>query len=421
MKNPKLRFIGEKNFSDDWLSITFSENFNFIAGKALSRAQLSEEGAVRNVHYGDILIKLPSVVDVSKDVLPYVDASVDVSKVPRLQSGDILFADAAEDLTAGKAVELKHCEGKPVIAGLHTIACRTKEIFASGFLGYYLNSPAFHRQLITLLVGTKVYSLSKNQLLKVSLSKPSIAEQQKIADFFTALDERIALAERKLTTLQTLKSGLMQKIFNGEIRFKREDGSTFPAWEKTRLDQLVQFQNGINTSRDNFGSGTKLISVLEVLSAKPITYETIRSSVVVDNVTATKFAVTYGDVLFQRSSETAEDAGMANVYLDQERSAVFGGFVIRGKKVSEYNPIFLKEVLRSGSVRRQIVKLAQGAQHVNIGQESLSQIVIDLPSSEEQNKIAGIAATLSQKIDLVEQKLAAVKQQKQAFMQQMFV
>lgn len=245
MKNPKLRFIGEKNFSDDWLSITFSENFNFIAGKALSRAQLSEEGAVRNVHYGDILIKLPSVVDVSKDVLPYVDASVDVSKVPRLQSGDILFADAAEDLTAGKAVELKHCEGKPVIAGLHTIACRTKEIFASGFLGYYLNSPAFHRQLITLLVGTKVYSLSKNQLLKVSLSKPSIAEQQKIADFFTALDEKIALAERKLTTLQTLKSGLMQKIFNGEIRFKREDGSTFPAWEKTRLDQLVQFQNGI--------------------------------------------------------------------------------------------------------------------------------------------------------------------------------
>lgn len=421
MTNPKLRFIGKKNFSDDWLSITFSENFDFIAGKALSRAQLSEEGAVRNVHYGDILIKLPSVVDVSKDVLPYVDASVNVSKVPHLQSGDILFADAAEDLTAGKAVELKHCEGKPVIAGLHTIACRTKEVFASGFLGYYLNSPAFHRQLITLLVGTKVYSLSKNQLLKVSLSKPSIAEQQKIADFFTALDEKITLAERKLAALQTLKSGLMQKIFDGEIRFKREDGSTFPEWEKTRLDQLVQFQNGINTSRDNFGSGTKLISVLEVLSAKPITYETIRSSVVVDNVTATKFAVTYGDVLFQRSSETAEDAGMANVYLDQERSAVFGGFVIRGKKISEYNPIFLMEVLRSASVRRQMMKLAQGAQHVNIGQESLSQIVIELPSSEEQNKIAGIAATLSQKIDLVEQKLAAVKQQKQAFLQQMFI
>lgn len=396
MTNPKLRFIGKKNFSDDWLSITFSENFNFIAGKALSRAQLSEEGAVRNVHYGDILIKLPSVVDVSKDVLPYVDASVDVSKVPRLQSGDILFADAAEDLTAGKAVELKHCEGKPVIAGLHTIACRTKEIFASGFLGYYLNSPAFHRQLITLLVGTKVYSLSKNQLLKVSLSKPSIAEQQKIADFFTALDEKITLAERKLTTLQTLKSGLMQKIFSREIRFKHEDGSDYSSWTLKNLgDVCSTFKSGVSiTSKQIFEEG--------------------------------QYAVYGGNGL---RGYTGRYTHEGEFLLVGRQGALCGNVrIVTGRNFISEHAIAIQA--SQGSSTRWLMylldwmnlnKLSESSAQPGLSVSKLVNIQCEIPCLQEQKKITRVLSCVDKKIALCGQMLGQLRMQKQAFLQQMFV
>lgn len=417
MTNPKLRFIGKKNFSDDWLSITFSENFNFIAGKALSRAQLSEEGAVRNVHYGDILIKLPSVVDVSKDVLPYVDARVDVSKVPRLQSGDILFADAAEDLTAGKAVELKHCEGKPVIAGLHTIACRTKEIFASGFLGYYLNSPAFHRQLITLLVGTKVYSLSKNQLLKVSLSKPSIAEQQKIADFFTALDEKIALAERKLTTLQTLKSGLMQKIFNQEIRFKRKNGLQYPVWVLKPLAELARVGDIDHRMPKSVSEGIPYLMTGDFAGKSCVKFDDVKQISEDDyKLLSKKIKPEKGDTILARYASVG-----AAMYVNFDTRFLVSYSCVIIKPTERINSKFLFYCLTSEYVQQQIKNEINASSQANIGMASVKQLQVVSPTLEEQDRIAVVLSAVDDKIRFATKKVDLLKQQKQAFMQQMFV
>ncbi len=250
---------------------------------------------------------------------------------------------------------------------------------------------------------------------------PVMEEQWEIAEFFSVLDGKISLIGNKLAEFEKLKKGVMQKIFRQEVRFRREDGGAFPDWVRVRLDSLLHFQNGINTDKENFGSGIKLISVLEVLAPRPIRYDDIRSSVTVDADVAERFSVTYGDVLFQRSSETAEDAGMANVYVDSEKAAVFGGFVIRGKKSADYDPIFLNEALRSPQVRRQIVRLAQGAQHVNIGQESLSQVVVELPTIEEQRKISALIISFYEKLDHATKRLEQLHQLKKAFMQQMFV
>ncbi len=111
---------------------------------------------------------------------------------------------------------------------------------------------------------------------------------------------------------------------------------------------------------------------------------------------------------------------MANVYVDSEKTAVFGGFVIRGKKAADYDPIFLNEALRSPLLRRQIIRLAQGAQHVNVGQESLSQVVVGLPVIEEQREISKLIVSFYEKIDSAEKRLEQLRLQKKAFMQQMF-
>ena len=97
------------------------------------------------------------------------------------------------------------------------------------------------------------------------------------------------------------------------------------------------FQNGFNGASDSFGEGVPLISVMDVLSDDFITYDSIKGKARVSDEEAERYSVGYGDILFQRSSENYEDAGTSNVYLDQHKRVVFGGFVIRGKKIAPYS------------------------------------------------------------------------------------
>ena len=290
-----------------------------------------------------------------------------------------------------------------------------------GYLKCILSSERFFNHVAQGYKGSKMPRGDKHQIMDFRIQCPCLEEQQKIASFFSTLDQKIELNERKLEALEKLKKGLMQKIFDHEFSFKNKEGKKFPEWNKICLKNILHFQNGINTNKENFGAGIKLISVNEVLSPFPIKYDDISSSVMVDEEVGKKFSVSYGDVLFQRSSETREDAGTSNVYVDNIREAVFGGFVIRGKRIGDYNPIFLHELLRSPKVRQQIIKYAQGAQHINIGQESLEKIEIKLPCREEQEKIAELAIALYKKIELLTNKVEGLKNLKKGFMQQMFV
>ena len=117
--------------------------------------------------------------------------------------------------------------------------------------------------------------------------------------------------------------------------YKSTNVGIFPCdWNLCRLAQLLEFKNGINADKEKFGVGTKLISVRDILTECPITYDSIQGSVDVNEKQREEFGVKYGDILFQRSSENYEDVGTSNVYLDPNNTAVFSGFVIRGKKIS---------------------------------------------------------------------------------------
>lgn len=129
-------------------------------------------------------------------------------------------------------------------------------------------------------------------------------------------------------------------------------------WEEHYLAEYLDFKNGLNPSANKFGSGIKFISVMDILNNDFITYDCIRTSVEITPEEQVAFAVEKGDMLFQRSSETLEDVGRANVYMD-DRPAVFGGFVIRGKKKAEYNPMFFRYLLASPYARKRLFRWAQ--------------------------------------------------------------
>ena len=170
------------------------------------------------------------------------------------------------------------------------------------------------------------------------------------------------------------------------------------SWTLIPIKNLLRFQNGINADSTKYGKGIKYISVSDILNNQYITYDCIKGLIDIDEKTLNRFIVEYGDILFQRSSETFEDIGRANVYLDKEHSATFGGFVIRGKKISDYNPLFFRYLLCTHNARKQTVRMGAGAQHYNIGQEGLEKICLYFPCLQEQQKISDLLFAIDNKI-----------------------
>ena len=184
------------------------------------------------------------------------------------------------------------------------------------------------------------------------------------------------------------------KVLNvPHLRFPEFSGE----WEIYPLTDFMSFKNGMNPDAKRFGRGTKFISVMDILNNQFICYDNIRASVEVVDGDIETYGVNYGDILFQRSSETLEDVGQANVYLDS-KPAVFGGFVIRGKSKSHYYPMFFRYLLASPTARKKIIVKGAGAQHFNIGQDGLSKVCLNIPSIQEQEKIAKLFECIDTRI-----------------------
>ncbi len=168
-------------------------------------------------------------------------------------------------------------------------------------------------------------------------------------------------------------------------------------WEEHTLSEYLEFKNGLNPDAKRIGSGLPFISVMDILSEGVINYDNIRGKVNATEKEIECFGVKDGDLLFQRSSETLEDVGRANVYMDN-RTAIYGGFVIRGRKIGNYDPLFFKYLLATPLARKRTCRMGAGAQHFNIGQEGLSKISLYFPSIEEQRKIAEFLSLIDERI-----------------------
>lgn len=174
---------------EDWEVLSFSQVFDMYPNNTYPRDCMNDDhGTIRNIHYGDVLIKYPTVVDVDKCSIPYLNEGVKIKNQKFVQSGDVIIADTAEDETVGKCVEIKNAINAKIVAGLHTFFCRPIRKFAIGWLGYYLNSSNYHNQLLPYITGIKVSSISRGSIQETKLLVPPVAEQRAIAEALNDID-----------------------------------------------------------------------------------------------------------------------------------------------------------------------------------------------------------------------------------------
>lgn len=190
-------------------------------------------------------------------------------------------------------------------------------------------------------------------------------------------------------------------------------------WETKPLGELFNFKNGINAGKESYGSGVKFINVMEVIYNDAITADKIFGTIQITEEQKRLYLVKYGDVLFNRTSETTDEIGLTSTYYGNE-DVVFGGFVIRGRPLNNFiDDDFKRYCFRSKIVRNQIIKSGQGAIRTNIGQGDLEKVNVPLPPLSEQKKIAKVLSIWDKTIFTCEALLKKYELRKKGMMQKL--
>ena len=233
----------------EWKTISFKECFKTLSNNTLSRAELNDNaGTVKNIHYGDILIKYNSILDCSNEKIPYINKPSQNVFSMLLEDGDLIIADTAEDETVGKAVEITGINNQKVVSGLHTMPCRSlfNNMFSSGWLGYYINGAAYHNQLLPFVTGTKVSAISKTAIANTVILIPPLDEQKRIAEALSDMDKLISSLENLIKKKKVIKEVCLQKMFPKEgetVPEMRLPGFTEP-WEQRKLGEFADIVTG---------------------------------------------------------------------------------------------------------------------------------------------------------------------------------
>lgn len=424
MKNePKIRI---KGFEGEWKKLPFSEAFTFLRNNSLSRAQLNYKGGfVKNVHYGDVLIKFGEIIDINKESLPFIsDNEISKRFIPNaiLNEGDIIFSDAAEDETVGKCSELLNVGKNMIVSGLHTIPCRPIIEFANCFLGFYLNSKAYHNQLLPLIQGTKISSLSKTAFLNTNVTYPSnISEQRAIATYFRHLDSLIEEADKKLSSLKQVKEASLQTMFPQEgqsvpkVRFKGFEGE----WKKCKLSTFAK-----RITRKNEKLETEL--PVTISSQDGIIAQTqFFNNVVASSNLRGYYLIKKGEFAYNKSYSNGYPYGSVKrleKYDMGALSTLYIVFSLSNDVDHNYVIYFFETMLWHNEVAMRAAEGARNHGLLNIGADDFLDIQILVPPTlSEQCKLASFFVHLDKQIELAQHRLELLRRIKSACLDEMFV
>ncbi|MBV4399109.1 restriction endonuclease subunit S [Odoribacter splanchnicus] len=400
-------------FTEEWKKVRVSNLLDFYPTNSLSWEQLDySNGQIKNLHYGLIHKGLPTMVDASSDLLPYIKEEIVPKSYTLFKEGDVSFADASEDTNdVAKAIEILNCNGQQIVSGLHTIHGRDNtDQTVIGYKGYAFASESFHKQIRRIAQGTKVFSVSVRNFDETYIGVPSKDEQAKIAKLLIAIDKRIATQNKIIEKLQSLIKGLNDSLY-------KQYGNAIT----TSFSDLGHSYSGLSgKSSEDFGSGKPFITYLNVYSNNVVNeneYQYVRI-----NDGEKQNIVQCGDVLFTLSSETPEEVGVGSVYLGIDEvflNSFCFGFHIDNKELA-YPPYFSYYV-SSTPFRKFIYPFAQGSTRFNLCKADFEKASIKLPSLNNQKHIYAILNSITGKIETEKNLLEYYTTQKQYLLRQMFI
>lgn len=398
--NPQLRF---PEFDDHW------QRSNLKEVAKVERGRFSPRPRNNPIYYGgDIpFVQTSDVVNSNGKICKYTqtlnEKGLKVSKL--FPAGTILITIAANIGYSGVLEIDMACPDS-------LIGIRSKDNVSTHFLNFYLST----QQKIMDYLAPKGAQRNINIefLNPYPFSFPTLPEQQKIAAFLAAADQKIAQLTRKKELLEQYKKGLMQKIFSREIRFKQENGENYPEWEEKRLGELANFVGGGTPSTKNnkywegdipwiSSSDLNDDSIYQINATRFINRDAIENS-------ATKLIPSNSILIVTRVGVGKAAVNSYPLCTSQDFTSLVS--------ISS-NPIFLAYFIKNKV--QNLNELNQGTSIKGIVTGDLKGLKFPIPIMEEQQKIANYLSKIDEKLESVKTQITHTQNFKKGLLQQLFV
>jgi type I restriction enzyme S subunit len=394
---PKLRF-GE--FKDDWNNHLLDDIAIFLKGKGISKSELDDDGKTECIRYGELYVYYNELID-------EVKSKTNLENLVLSEANDIIIPASGETQLDIATASCVLRSGIALGGDLNVIRTENNGLF----LSYYLNSKKKF-EIARLSQGSSVVHLYASQLKTLKLNLPSLTEQQKIASFLSAVDEKLQQLTKKKKLLEEYKKGVMQQIFSQELLFKDDNGNNYPDWEEKKLGEILIERKELVLK----SVGLEHIS-LTTKGVIPKSKRYMRDFLVNDDSTK-KYKVTRLNDICYNPANLKFGVICRNKYGDGIFSPIYVTF-----EVSKSDTVFMEYFLVRSDFISKARKYEEGTvyERMAVKPSDFISLLVCLPSLEEQKKIAKFLSAIDWKIDLVSTQIENTKAFKKGLLQQMFV
>ncbi|SCS78383.1 restriction endonuclease subunit S [Staphylococcus caeli] len=395
MKNePELRFPG---FKDGWEENFISEVVDFYSGLTYSPDDITNEK-------GTFVIRSSNIKNNRLINADNVYVNLKNLKVEKVDKGDIIVVvrNGSRKLI-GKHALVSTYLNNTVIGAFMTGIRSDYNLFINALL----DTENFKRN-IHMNLGATINQITTGMFKKMKFYFPKNQEQQIIGDFFSKLDRQIELEEQKLEKLEEQKKGYMQQIFSQKLRFKDESGKIYPDWEKRKLNEIADFQNG--KAHESYVSET---GNYILVNSKFISTEAQVKKYVSQQLTP----LNQQDIAIVMS-DIPNGKALAKCFLVEENNK----YSLNQRIGRLYNILgdsrFVYAILNRN---KQLLKYDSGVGQTNLKKSEITEIMINWPVQDEQQKIGNLFRRFDDFIEGQSQKIELLKDRKKGFLQKMFV
>ena len=379
---PTLRF---PEFKEEWENTKLGKVAKFSKGKGISKSEISEYGINECIRYGELYTRYGEVI---QDVFSKTNADINKSVVS--EANDVIIPASGEtqiDIATASCV----MKSGVILGGDLNIIKTNKN---GVFLSYYLNSKR-KLDIANLAQGISVVHLYSSQLALLNLNFPTLPEQQKIATFLTAVDEKLQASKQKKSLLEQYKKGVIQKIFSQELQFKDDNGNAFADWEHKKLGDIAKITTGSSNRVDSNLDGEFTFFDRS---------QDIRSS--------NRFLFDAEAIIVPGEGQEFIPKHFIGKFDLHQRTYAIMNFENQNGKFLYYSISFNSNHLNSHAV---------GSTVKSLRLPMFEKMPVGLPCSEEQTKIATFLSTIDEKIIQCQAQITNTEVWKKGLLQGMFV
>lgn len=281
------------------------------------------------------------------------------------------------------------------------------------FIYQYIRSKYGQKEIRIQISGQAITRITLSKLKAFKFHFPTLPEQQKIASFLTAIDQKINQLSQKVALQEQYKKGVMQKIFSQELRFKDDDGNDFADWEEKKLGEICNVVGGgtPETSKKEYWNGNIQWYTPTEIKRKYLTTSKRR-------ITDLGLKKSSAKLLPKGTLLLCTRATIAELSIAVEECTTNQGFQSLIVKSNSINEFIYYWVLNN---KKEFIKRASGSTFLEISKKEIQKIKIKLPRFKEQQKIADFLSELDKQIAQTQAQLAHLQDYKKGLLQQLFV